>query len=139
MATPTHLDHKPILSVDDYAPHDGIYKNATDAESLSVGSAQYDDNEIAAKVFRRVNGRWSRLSEELPLHRVIDLGTVVLKAILESAGVRTPSTTLNLTLQDPTRLKDIHAYYVNNRADLLPKLRELKTLLDYFMIEEPKL
>ncbi len=127
------------MSVDDYAPHDGIYKNHTDVQSLSVGRAQFDDDEISAKVFRRVNGRWSRQSEELPLHRVFDLGTVVLKSILQSAGASAPSTTLDVTLRDPMREGEIHTYYVKNRAELLPKLRELKTVLDYFMNEEPKL
>ena len=139
MATPIHLAHRPIMSVDDYAPHDGIYKSRTDAESLSVGNAQYDGGEIAAKVFRRVNGRWSRQSEELPLHRVFDLGTVVLKSILQSAGVPAPSTALDVTLRAPARRAEIRDYYVKNRAELQPKLRELKCVLDYFMNEEPKL
>lgn len=53
MATPTHLVHKPIVSVDDYASQDAIYMDKTDAECLSVGRVQYDWNEISAKVFRR--------------------------------------------------------------------------------------
>lgn len=32
MATPTHLSHKPIVSIDDYAQFDGIYANITDFE-----------------------------------------------------------------------------------------------------------
>lgn len=100
------------MSVDDHAPHDGILKKNTDAESLSVGSAQYDDGRIAAKVLRRVNGRWSPQSEELPLHRVFDLGTVVLKSILQSAGVPAPFTTLDVTLRAPAQQDEIRAYCV---------------------------
>ena len=81
MSTPIHLAHKPITSVDDYAKHDGIYANDTDVESLSIGIAQYDSSEISAKVFRYTGTKWSRQSEELPLHRVIDLNTTLLKFV----------------------------------------------------------
>lgn len=64
MATPTHLAHKPITSIDDYSKYDGIYANNTDVESISIGKAQYDGNEISAKVFRYTGNRWSRQSEE---------------------------------------------------------------------------
>lgn len=141
MAAPTHLAHKPIVSVDDYASQDGIFKDKTDAVCLSVGRAQYDWDEISAKVFRQVNRRWSRVSEELPLHRVFDLGTVVLKSILMSAHVPAPATKLEVGVANPERLGTICDYYKNpiNRSELLPKLRELKMMLDYFLMEEPKL
>lgn len=139
MATPTHLAHKPIVSVDDYPQHDGIYANNTDVQSLSIGQAQYDGDEISAKVFRHVSGKWSRQSEELPLHRVFDLSSLALKSILISANVPIPSTTLNVSIINPNELHEILAYYKANKDILLPKLRELQILLDYFMNEEPKL
>ena len=139
MSTPTHLAHKPITSVDDYAHHDGIYADNTDVQSLSIGQAQYDGNEISAKVFRHVNGKWSRQSEELPLHRVFDLNITVLKSILISANIPVPETTLNVGVINSDRLKDIISYYKANRSILLPKLQELQILLNYFMNEEPKL
>ena len=52
MSTPTHLAHKPITSVNDYRHHDGIYKDNTDAESLSVGIAHYNNIDISSNVFR---------------------------------------------------------------------------------------
>lgn len=139
MATPTHLAHRPITSVDDYSSHDGVHKAATDAESLSVGIAQYDGNHISAKVFRRSGAKWSRQSEELPLHRVFDLGTTVLKSILLSADVASPITDLEVEVITPEKLKSIVDYYRQHRNDILPKLRDLKVVLDYFMQEEPKL
>lgn len=139
MTTPTHLKHKPITTVDDYSKHDGIYKNKTDVQALTIGKAQYDGNEISAKVFRKVNGKWSRQSEELPLHRVFDLATVSLKSILMGAGIPQPDTTLNVSAIPPDKSDLILSYYKDNRGDLLPKLQELQIILNYFMAEEPKL
>lgn len=131
MKSPTNLGHKPIVSIDHY--NDG-----TDAQALSVGKAQYDNNEISAKVFRYVNHRWSRQSEELPLGRLIELNNTVLKSILVSAGLPVPMTDLDVTVVAPKDLGRILSYYKVNREDLLPRLRNLKILLDYFMSEEPK-
>lgn len=139
MATPTHLKHKPITTIDDYSRHDGKYANQTDVESLTIGKAQYDNKEISAKVFRKVNGRWSRQSEELPLHRVFDLGTMALKSILLSANIEQPSTTLNVSVVEATKLQDIVSYYNANRDSLLPKLQELQKILSYFINEESNL
>lgn len=139
MSTPTHLAHKPITSIDDYSQHDGIYAGNTDAESLSVGIAQYDRNEISAKVFRHSGSKWSRLSEELPLHRVFDLNTTILKSILLSANIATPTTNLKVNVIAQNDLKLIVDYYKRNRKELLPKLQELQIVLNYFMQEEPKL
>lgn len=81
---PAHLKHKPILKVDDYSDIDGHYSHDTDTRGLSIGLAQWNnDNEsdISAKTWRFVNGRWSRLSEELPLHRVLDLAFLICAAV----------------------------------------------------------
>lgn len=139
MSIPTHLAHKPITAVDNYSQHDGMYVNITDVQSLSIGEAQYNHNEISAKVFRYVNGKWSRQSEELPLHRVFDLCTTALKSILTSADIPQPITTLDIKVIHPQKLQHIHSYYKENRSILLPKLQELQILLNYFMNEEPKL
>lgn len=77
MKCPTHLSHQPILAVDDYDKIDGPYAHNTDAMALSLGLSQFDGNTISAKVFRNVSGRWSRQSEELPLHRVLDLAILI--------------------------------------------------------------
>lgn len=139
MATPTHLAHKPITSVDDYSQHDGIYANNTDVESLSIGKAQYDGNEISAKVFRYTGNKWSRQSEELPLHRVIDLSTVILNSILLSGSIPLPPTNLNLNIINHDDLSMIVSYYKQHRDILLPKLQELQASLNYFIQEEPQL
>lgn len=89
MKIPMHLGHRPILTVEDYDQIDGPYKGDTDAKGLSIGIAQWNGagrNDLSAKVWRHSGERWSRQSEELPLHRVLDLATLICKAIQTSAG-----------------------------------------------------
>lgn len=80
---PTNLAHKPLLTVA-YDKYDGPYAGKTDAYYLSIGRAQWANHysqEFSAKVFRHSGERWSRQSEELPLHRVIDLTTLIAAAL----------------------------------------------------------
>ncbi|HEF4763161.1 TPA: hypothetical protein SAN82_005639 [Pseudomonas putida] len=84
MNIPNHLKHKPVLEVANYDEIDGPFANGTDAKGLSIGLAQWNKpgrTEISAKVWRNTGEKWSRQSEELPLHRVIDLATLVCAAI----------------------------------------------------------
>ncbi|MEJ6080872.1 DUF6530 family protein [Vibrio sp. 1-Bac 57] len=94
MKTPKHLKHKPILEVADYDSIDGHRANNTDAKCLSIGVAQWNgslETELSAKVWRQVDNRWSRQSEELPLNRVIDLATLVCESKLYSDGKKLSS------------------------------------------------
>lgn len=85
MNAPTHLKHKPVLEVADYHQIDGPYKpEETDAKALSLGLAQWNEageTALSVKSWREVDGRWSRLSEELPIHRALDLATLAVSAI----------------------------------------------------------
>lgn len=60
-----------------YEPFDGQYIGGTDVKYFSLGAAQYrsagDPNAVSAKTWRYVEGKWSRMSEEIPLHRTVDL------------------------------------------------------------------
>lgn len=78
----TNLKHKPVVTVEDYPSRDGKYANNTDVQYLTLGLAQwnkpYNVSDISAKVWRINNeNKISRQSEELPLHRVIDLTTFI--------------------------------------------------------------
>lgn len=80
MKIPTSLKHKPVMIATDYDRVDGRYAGNTDAKGLSLGLAQWNDRgkvEISAKVWRHTGDKWSRQSEELPLHRVLDLALLV--------------------------------------------------------------
>lgn len=80
MNIPTNLKHKPVIVSENYGNVDGHYAYKTDAQGLSLGLAQWNDRgkvDISAKVWRHTGGKWSRQSEELPLHRVLDLAILV--------------------------------------------------------------
>ncbi len=80
MKIPTKLKHKPVIVSEDYENVDGRYAYNSDAKGLSIGLAQWNDRgklDISAKVWRHTGGKWSRKSEELPLHRVVDLAILV--------------------------------------------------------------
>lgn len=83
MKIPTTLKHKPVIVSENYENVDGRYAYNTDAKGLSLGLAQWNDRgkvEISAKVWRYTGEKWSRQSEELPLHRVLDLAILVCRA-----------------------------------------------------------
>lgn len=84
MKIPTTLKHKPVIVSENYENVDGRYAYNTDAKGLSLGLAQWNDRgkvDISAKVWRYTGEKWSRQSEELPLHRVLDLAILVCRAM----------------------------------------------------------
>ncbi|MDD2396549.1 MAG: DUF6530 family protein [Tissierellia bacterium] len=85
MKIPTALKHKPVIVSENYENVDGRNAYNSDAKGLSLGLAQWNDRgkvDISAKVWRYTGEKWSRQSEELPLHRVLDLAILVLRALL---------------------------------------------------------
>lgn len=80
MKIPTKLKHKPVIVCENYENVDGRKAYESDAKGLSLGLAQWNDRgkvDISAKVWRHTGNKWSRQSEELPLHRVLDLAILV--------------------------------------------------------------
>ena len=85
MKIPTTLKHKPVIVSENYENVDGRYAYNTDAKGLSLGLAQWNDRgkvDVSAKAWRYTGEKWSRQSEELPLHRVLDLAILVCRAQL---------------------------------------------------------
>ncbi len=83
MKIPTVLKHKPVIISEDYDIIDGRYSNKTDAKGLSLGLAQWNERgkvDISAKVWRYTGEKWSRQSEEMPLHRVLDLAILICRS-----------------------------------------------------------
>ena len=84
---PTWLKHKPIYAVKRYDKIDGFYKGESDVIGLSLGKAQWsDDNFVpSVKVWRDIENeenhrfRISRQSEETTLTRALDLAALVIK------------------------------------------------------------
>ncbi len=130
MKVPEHLKHKPIIAVNDYNELDGKYSPNTDAQSLSIGIAQYDDNEVSAKVFRLVNDRWSRQSEELPIHRVLDLTILIIASMKRKDSLNESISTFKENIIDNNHFDFMQSYFEKNAEHLLPRLNEIKRLLN---------
>ena len=84
MSIPTTLKHKPVIVSENYEQVDGRNAGHSDAKGLSLGLAQWNERgklDISAKVWRYTGEKWSRQSEELPLHRVIDLAILVARSL----------------------------------------------------------
>lgn len=84
MKIPTTLKHKPVVVSENYEQVDGRFARNTDAKGLSLGLAQWNDRgkiDISAKVWRYTGEKWSRQSEELPLHRVLDLSILICRTM----------------------------------------------------------
>ena len=84
MKIPTNLKHKPVIVSENYGNVDGRRAYASDAQGLSLGLAQWNDRgrvDISAKVWRYTGEKWSRQSEELPMHRVLDLAILICRSL----------------------------------------------------------
>lgn len=135
MEAPKNCKHYPLVSVDNYDPMDGQYANDTDAKALSIGYAQYnkpglspEQREISLKVWRMGDKGWSRMSEELPIHRNLDLTILLLNVLL---GEETNSAAPKWKISGDEREKEeIRKYYREHIAILEPRLEEIKKLLN---------
>jgi len=82
MKIPSELKHKPVIVSEDYDRIDGRKAHNSEAKGLSLGLAQWNERgavDISAKIWRHTGGKWSRQSEEIPLHRVLDLAIMIVK------------------------------------------------------------
>ena len=132
MKSPKHLSHKPLVSVNDYDKVDGMYRNNTDAKALSIGYAQWDNNELSMKVWRK-RKRWSPQSEELPLHRNLDLTILLLHVLFDEAPNPDSFLVKAKTLFSEDQeggIEEIKKYYQKNKSFLEPRLKELRELLN---------
>ena len=84
MKIPTTLKHKPVIVSEDYNYVNGRLANESETEGLSLGLAQWNDRgrvDISAKIWRYTGQKWSRLSEEMHLHKVLDLAILTARSI----------------------------------------------------------
>ena len=129
MDAPTGLKHTPIVSISDYDSHDGLFKNATDAKALSIGYAQYGDHtDISMKVLRHPNERWSAQSEELPVHRVLDLAYFYLCIITDNTFDLSALGRFKENL--PHDIEEIKHHYNNPENDIVSRIKDLSILLN---------
>lgn len=133
---PLYLKHKPIFMLP-YEHFDGRYVDSTDAKYISVGLAQWrnddDPNPISAKVWRFPDGKWSRMNEELPIHRVIDLCIFLTVTLFgeEKANVTFPAGTFE-NQNEPVELNmlaDIPHEFESEREQIRERLNVLCKVL----------
>jgi Family of unknown function (DUF6530) len=69
-----------------YADFDGPYAGNTDCKFISVGWAQWEENPrpLSVKLLCHTGDRWSRQSEEMPLHRCVDATSVIAMMVKQS-------------------------------------------------------
>lgn len=85
-APPLSLKQKPIFMFP-YEHFDSLDAEKTDAKYLSIGLAQWRNDEnpnpLSIKVWRYAadKKKWSRLSEELPPHRIVDMCIFLIKTL----------------------------------------------------------
>ena len=133
MDSPKNLSHKPIISVNDYDKIDAQYRKNTDVRALSIGNAQYDIDEISLKVWRHTGEKWTRQSEELPLHRSLDLNILLLGALMTDITSGYPKTNLREEIDRQDDVESIKDYYKNQESFLKPRLEELREKLNEFL------
>ncbi|GED24686.1 hypothetical protein BAG01nite_07880 [Brevibacillus agri] len=84
MKLPTTSQHKPVVVSENYDRVDGRSARNTDVKALSLGLAAKNDTgkaAIAAKAWKSTGEAWSTESEELPLHRILDLSLLVCRTL----------------------------------------------------------
>jgi len=155
MKLPATLKHKPVIVSENYENVDGRYAYNTDAKGLSLGLAQWNDRgkvDISAKVWRHTGEKWSRQSEELPLHRVLDLAIFVCRAkqyfaveayrhaklydsektVIDRVGLQGDAMTIAVCTDNPKIDEDIKLFQqaLSNDDELLgERLRRLSSIL----------
>ena len=133
MHAPTHLKHRPIIEVTDYDEIDAQFAKDTDVVALSIGYAQYDNNEISLKVWRHMGEKFSRQSEELPIHRGIDIILLLTGALLHDTNANRSITSLREKQVEGQDIQTIKDYYNRNKVFLEPRLKELRDRLNDFL------
>ncbi|GAL60420.1 hypothetical protein EV102420_38_00230 [Pseudescherichia vulneris NBRC 102420] len=126
MSIPTHLKHQPVYVVENYDQIDGPYAGNSDAKGLSIGVAQWGPD-ASAKIWRKPDDRWSRQSEELPLHRVLDLTILICAVKAEFDGKKITNLPNGFKIESALGNQQLHQhqdFLAHKFADLDPKLKE---------------
>jgi hypothetical protein len=154
MKIPTTLKHKPVIVAEHYENVDGRYAYKSDAKGLSLGLAQWNDRgkvEASAKIWRYTGEKWSRQSEEMPMHRVIDLAILICRSMLyfneayryeklydpgrpeiDRIGLQGDAMTVSVCSENPMIDEDIALFYSALQKDgelLGERLRVLSSIL----------
>ncbi|SMF89063.1 hypothetical protein SAMN05661091_4505 [Paenibacillus uliginis N3/975] len=84
MKIPASTNHKPVIISENYGDVDGRFANNTDVKALSLGLTQWNGEgmaNVAAKIWRNTEEQGSGQSEEIPIHRILDLSILFCSAL----------------------------------------------------------
>ncbi|BFH68821.1 hypothetical protein J27TS7_23630 [Paenibacillus dendritiformis] len=84
MKISTSFKHKSVVVSENDEHLDGRLARNTDVKGLSLGLAQWNRTGragISAKVRRSTGDKGARPSEELPLHRVLDMSILICRSL----------------------------------------------------------
>lgn len=137
---PQHLAHKPVYALP-YEKFDGIYAGDTDTKYITVGLSQWNLDEVSVKIMRHTGDKWTRLAEEMPLHRAIDMTLFLAKVVFgqQNGRVDIPANTLYRQTADISITSEARSYgemasynaFLSEHSELLrERLGALANLLD---------
>ncbi|MDH8677367.1 DUF6530 family protein [Fusibacter bizertensis] len=154
MNIPMQLKHKPVVVVENYDQIDGRNAYNSEAKGLSLGLAQWNDRgkvDISAKIWRYTGEKWSRQSEEMPMHRVLDLAILISrskqhfmeayryeklydpqKPVIDRVGVQGDAMTVAIAVENDKIDEDLKlfAQAMSNDDELISeRLRTLSSIL----------
>lgn len=152
---PRGLQHTPIVCISNYDQIDGRYRGPNDdVKFLSIGLAQWDETSktqpVSCKVLRHTGERWSPQSEEVPIHRCIDMCAFVAEAFSAIMSEDNNSVVKNLSgdkFEDEDgyikipKWTENEGYYINairkylssDKGYLLTKAEHLQKVLPKFI------
>lgn len=137
---PQHLGHKPVYALP-YEHFDGMYAGRTDTKYISIGLSQWDPDHVSIKAMRHTGKKWTRLAEELPLHRVIDMTLFLAKVLFDQQNgqVNIPTATFfnqdsDISITPETRgygeMASYNAFLAENLRLLKDRLSALADILN---------
>lgn len=84
MKIPASTNHKPVIVSDNYGKVDGRFASKTDVGALSLGLTEQNEDgrvHIAAKIWRAEEEKGTSSSDEIPIHRILDLSILICSAL----------------------------------------------------------
>ena len=132
MEPPKNRSHTPIVSVNDYDKIDAQYIPNTDARALSIGQSTWDRKDISLKIWRHNGKQWKGNSEEMPIHRCLDLAILFLASIKKDKNLPYPTCSLQLMVDRDDLFDEIRNFYESpdNKKHIDARLNELRNLLN---------
>ncbi len=127
MNAPKNLSHKPIIELPNYDNIDLKFyapRPNTDAQAISIGFSQFNNAEITAKMWRNPNNRWSRQSEELPLHRVLDMAIFIIEN-LKTNTILPQGTSIALH----SKVAEIENHYRSKASEYDDRIKEIMSAI----------